>query len=290
MDGANHILDVIAIVVTVSIIIPVWDSHAKTDSTLTNESIIKPESYGQQQKLKFIPSDSLMQYALQKINEDRRRFNLSALNLSYNEAAQVHAEELFDSRSNSTHWSMDGMKPYMKFSSYGGTGFVQQNIATRGYSNNDTVDKCREGTLLCDRIDPYGEIDFTEWSMMYNDTECCNDSHRDNILDKHHTDVSIGIAYNDYYFVIVQNFENNYLQFNKPLIQGNENIQIAGNLSGHNIDSIGIYYDQTPSAWLYEKNRDKNSYELGKFVALVVKPPPFLSSYEEPSNYTLVQA
>lgn len=162
MDGANHILDVIAIVVTVSIIIPVWGSHAKTDSTLTNElSIIKPESYGQQQKLKFIPSDSLVQYALQKINEDRRRFNLSAVNLSYNEAAQVHAEELFGSRSNATHWSMDGMKPYMKFSMYGGTGFVQQNIATRGYSNNDTLDKCREGRLLCDRIDPYREIDLS---------------------------------------------------------------------------------------------------------------------------------
>ena len=152
------------------------------------------------------------------------------------------------------------------------------------------MDKCREGTLLCDRIDPYREIDFTEWSMMYNDTECCNDSHRDNILDKHHTHVSIGIVYNDYYFIMVQNFENNYLEFNEPFIQGNENIRIAGILPDFSIDSIGIHYDQTPSSLLYEKNKNEKSYKLGEFVALVVEPPPFLSWYKEPSNYTLVQA
>jgi uncharacterized protein YkwD len=275
----------------VSIIIPLWVIYAKTESNLAAKlSIIKPESYRLQQKLKFMPDDSLVQYALQKINEDRTKSNLSALNLSSNEAAQVHAEEIFNSRSNSTHWSTDGMKPYMKYSLYSGTGYVQQNIATRGYNNNSTVDKCKDGTLLCDLIDPYREIDFTEQSMMYDDTECCNDGHRDNILDKHHTHVSIGIAYDDYYFVIVQNFENNYVQFNKPLIQGNGNIRITGMLPGYNIDGIGIHYDQTPSPLLYEKNKDENSYDLGEFIAMVVKPPPLLSWYKEPSNYTLVQA
>ena len=120
MGRAPNILDLVTIVVIVSIIIiPEWDVYAKTDSNLANDlSIIKPESYVLQQKVKFIPSDSLVQYTLQKINEDRARFNLSTLELSLNKAAQVHAEELFDSRSNSTHWSMDGMKPYMKFSLY----------------------------------------------------------------------------------------------------------------------------------------------------------------------------
>ena len=131
--------------------------------------------------------------------------------------------------------------------------------------------------------------------MVYNDTICCKDSHKNNILDKYHTHVSLGIVYDDYYFAFVQNFENNYIQFSKPLRQDDGHIQISGmqlknNNNNNTLDSIGVYYDEMPSHMVYEENKDKSSYELGKFIASVVKPPPLLFQYKEPSNYTLIQA
>jgi hypothetical protein len=41
---------------------------------------------------------------------------------------------------------------------------------------------------------------------------------------------------------------------------------------------------------VYEENKDNSSYGLGRFIASVVKPPPLLFHYIQPSNYTLIQA
>src|SRR5687767_4581800 len=103
----------------------------------------------------------------------------------------------------------NGEKPYMTYTKYGGQGSVWQNVAMTGdeYSDND----CRSGFYLCDKINPFQEIDLHQYGLVYDDLECCDNGHRDNILDKHHTHVSIGIAYDDYNFVIVQNFEANYI-------------------------------------------------------------------------------
>jgi hypothetical protein len=53
--------------------------------------------------------------------------------------------------------------------------------------------------------------------MMYNYNECCNDGHRENILGKVHTHVSIGIAYNSYDITYVQNFEDQYVSWSTPI-------------------------------------------------------------------------
>ena len=254
--------------------------------------IIKSEYVELGQKPGFTINNDLVQYALTRINQDRMKFNLPPVELSQNNAAQIHAEDLFKIKyPHPTHWSTDGMKPYMKYSMYNGTGYLEQNVAIRGY-DNVTIEKCKSDTFRCDKLNPYTEINDAEWKMVYNDTICCNDSHKNNILDKHHTHVSLGIVYDDYYFAFVQNFENNYIQFNKPLTQDNRHIQISGIESKNNstLDSIGVYYDDMPSHIVYEENKDNDSYELGEFVASVVKPAPLLFHYKQPSNYTLLEA
>jgi hypothetical protein len=254
--------------------------------------IIKSEYVELGQKPGFTINNDLVQYALTRINQDRMKFNLPPVELSQNNAAQIHAEDLFETKyPHPTHWSTDGMKPYMKYSMYNGTGYLEQNVAIRGY-DNVTIEKCKSDTFRCDKLNPYTEIDDAEWKMIYNDTICCNDSHKNNILDKYHTQVSLGIVYDDYYFAFVQNFENNYIHFNKPLIQDNRHIQISGIESKNNstLDSIGVYYDDIPSHTVYEENKDNDSYELGEFIASVVKPPPLLFHYKQPSNYTLLEA
>jgi hypothetical protein len=236
--------------------------------------------------------NDLVQYALKKINEVRITHKLPSVNLSENNAAQIHAENLFATRNQlPSHWTTDGMKPYMKYSEYNGTGYVEQNVAVTGYENH-AIEKCEDRAVVCKELEPYLQIDKFQWNMIDNDTLCCENKHKDNILDKVHNSVSIGIAYDDYYFALVQNFENNYIQFDMPFTQDNRQIQFLGKIlkDEYEIDSIGIYYDNTPSELLYEQNKDKTSYELGKAVAQVVRPPPVFSQYNQPTNYTLIEA
>ncbi len=133
-------------------------------------------------------------------------------------------------------------------------------------------------------------------------------SHRGNILDKHHTHVSIGIAYDKYSFVFVQNFENNYIEFDKPIIKVNNpayemdnnndskaNIEISGKVLGNNnsIDSIYVYYDKKPTFLIYNQHKNDSLYDMGKLVADIVKQLPHnLNRHykQSSSNYTLIQA
>lgn len=131
-------------------------------------------------------------------------------------------------------------------------------------------------------------------------------SHRNNILDKHHTHVSIGLAYDKYSFVFVQNFENNYVEFDRPIIKVNNpvyktdnsndseaNIEISGKVLGstNGIVSIYVYYDIRPTFLSYNQHKNDNSYDMGKLIADIVKQLPHHQHYKQSSsNYTLIQA
>jgi len=278
-------------VVIISILLLLNVFTKNNGSNLSNGLYLEnPRSLEIQQQPNIAVDNSLLQYALNKINEDRAKFNLPPVQLSRNEAAQIHAEDILRTKAIS-HWTTDGMKPYMRYSIYNGTGYVAQNIAITSVSGAGT-------------INPYTEINGAEWQFMHNDTICCNDGHRHNILDKHHTQVSIGIAYTDHFFALVQNFENNYIQFNQPFIQDKTHVQISGRLlpeKNNNVDGIDIYYDKTPTPSVYEQHKNDKSYGPGKAVASVFNPLDFnlwivyireyiYSSIGIPPNITLIPA
>jgi hypothetical protein len=103
--------------------------------------------------------------------------------------------------------------------------------------------------------------------MMHDDAHA-NWGHRDNILDKHHTDVSLGIVYDDYYFAYVQNFESNYLTLDQPISEEDGLVLLQGKLgSGYSLSSITIHYDETPTTEVYNRDKDLNSYSLGDSIA-----------------------
>ncbi|HZC21009.1 MAG TPA: CAP domain-containing protein [Nitrososphaeraceae archaeon] len=253
------------IVVIISIVLLSNVFTKNNGSNVNNDLYIEnPKSLEIQTHPNIAVDNSLLQYALYKINEDRAKYNLPPVQLSRNEAAQIHAEDILRTKVIS-HWTTDGMKPYMRYSIYNGTGYVSQNIAITSISGAGT-------------INPYTEINGSEWQFVNNDTICCNDGHRHNILDKHHTQVSIGIAYNDHFFALVQNFENNYIQFNQPFIQDKTHVQISGRLlpeKNNNIDGIDIYYDKTPTPSVYEQHKNDKSYGPGQAVASVFNPLNF---------------
>ncbi len=213
--------------------------------------------------------DELRKYALEKINEDRGKFGLPPVELSNNDAAQVHAEDVLKTRQIS-HWMTNGEKPYMTYSRLGGTGHMGQNVGASG--DMSYYEDCTSGFYRCDRIDPFGEIDAIEYGMMYDDADS-DWGHRDNILHPRHTHVSIGIAYDDYTFVIVQNFEDNYIRFISPITRDGENIQLTGFLPPDTeLYGINIFYDEYPTESVYERYRNQGYYSLGEVIAGVAPP------------------
>lgn len=223
--------------------------------------------------LKEAPSSSLIyqlkQHALEQINKDREQFGLEPVQLSRNIAAQKHADDMLATKVLS-HWTTDGEKPYMAYSKYGGLGMVVQNVAMSG--SLEYYRDCTSGDRLCDLLDPFEQIDLHQYGMVYADDVCCGNMHRDNILDPFHTEVSIGIAYDAYTFVMVQNFENNYIKLDQSPAKRANYVELVGDIPRGKIHAINVHYDEKPSAAVYEQNKGSTSYELGELVA-TVEPP-----------------
>jgi len=244
------------------------------------EETVQPPSETTEETIEEPTLEELRQYALERINEDREAFGLAPVELSDNEAAQVHAQDMFETKFLS-HWMSNGEKPYMTYTRYGGIGHVEQNIAYSGYTVD--YDDCVSGDLICEKVDPWENIDDLEYLMVYDDADS-DWGHRDNILDKYHTHVSIGIVYDDYFFSFVQNFENKYITKARatdttPVIKFKEpTLTIEGKITegqfspelGH-ANTVTIYYDPLPTADTYKFNKHNLSYGLGDYVACVLQ-------------------
>lgn len=132
--------------------------------------------------------------------------------------------------------------------------------------------------------------------MFDNDSKCCNNGHKNNILNKFHTHVSLGIVYNKNNLVIVQNFENQYLGSNYTIEKNKNEIKLQArilNQSKHNytINHVSSFLDDQPTNLNYKKNKNKNSYELGELKLMVSKPlPPYEKYVQENDSYRIVEA
>ena len=111
-------------------------------------------------------------------------------------------------------------------------------------------------------------------------------------MDRFHTNVSIGIAFNDYYFVLVQNFENNYLKYNvsnendeylleAKMLNPNKNLQIS---------HIAFYPDDLPNKGDYEENKNRLNYSMGDPVLIISKPLELYEQYIQPESYRIIEA
>ena len=234
---------------------------------------------------KLIPKDDLYDYVLELVNKDREKNGLSPVKLSNNQAAQIHADDILNTRTIS-HWMTNGEKPYMTYTRYDGTGYVGQNIAFGGYPD---IEQCKQLNVICESIDPKKAIQKSEYGMMYDDATS-NWGHRDNIIDPNHTHVSFGFAYDQYSYALVQNFEDNYMELVRPIGDDPHDVRIIGNVMEGQVQNISIYYDQYPTSDLYQIHKDDRSYAMGELVAIVVPPLAPNSYYDEPSGYDLIVA
>jgi uncharacterized protein YkwD len=206
---------------------------------------------------------TLAEYALSIINENRTSDGLSPVTLSPIPSGQQHADSMLQ-YGYFSHWDIQGFKPYMRYSLLNGTGYVEENIAYEYTSFPSFV-----STQSVERV-----IGDLEWQMMNNDSLCCNNGHRDNILNLYHNRVSIGIAYSSTYVYFVEDFETYLATLSSPITQG-VTVTLSGNTS-ETLDpsSVQIFYDPTPtnlSASTLTANYSM-PYNQGTFAGGVVPP------------------
>ncbi len=208
----------------------------------------------------------LQQYALTLINQDRAKYGLQSVTLSGEPSGLQHANSMLQ-YDYFSHWDIYGMKPYMRYTALGGTGAVSENVAYQSASACSLFG-CT-GT-----IDPQQSIQAMEYSMMYNDSTCCNNGHRDNILNPNHNQVSIGIAYNGSAIYFTEDFIDNYINWGNSPGYAQDTVYLNGTLqSGYTISQIEVSYDPTVQGMSRSQLDNTSDYGYGTAIAGVVQSP-----------------
>jgi len=210
--------------------------------------------------------DVLSTYVLGLANSDRANYRLGAVALSDGSVAQQHADSMLR-YGYFSHSDTQGFKPYMRYTLLGGRGAVEENIAISytefpHFTSTASVEEA---------------LRSLEYTMMYNDSACCSNGHRDNILSSLHNQISIGVAYNRTDVYLVEDFENYYINLNFS-VSSSYNVVMTGTPleAGLSPNSVLITYDSVPSpetpALL---NSGPHEYGPGSLVGGVLPPCNF---------------
>ena len=229
---------------------------------------------------------TLASYALGQINSDRAANGTGPVALDYNQAAQQHADSMLYFGYFS-HYDTQGYKPYMRYTLLGGRGADSENVAYFCYSvPHFTSTGAVESAMQ--------EL---EHSMVYNDSACCNNGHRYNILDPLHNFVSIGIAYNSTYVYFDEEFENVYVNLTLSVTSASSSNPYFVTLRGAPTESVtapnSIYiaFDGTPSPEsTAQLNAGPHEYGPGTLVGGVLPPTGFFGGCGQFSSGTTVCA
>jgi len=224
--------------------------------------------------------EELVAYALELINRDREANGLGPVTLGSNTAAQKHAEERLANRYGS-HWGMDGLKPYMRYTLAGGENYEAEN----GFFTETIWYGGRDPSY---RRDPKEMLEQAQESLM------TSPGHRKNILDKWHKKVNLGIAYDNERLDLVQQFEGDYINFSKlPSISGNI-LSMTGKVTIGTIENVTLHYDPLPEPLSPEQLNSPPydyAYGLGEKVGFIVSPlPPNYYYIDLPSSAVVANA
>ncbi len=214
------------------------------------------------------PSDycAIVTYALGLINQDRASNGSGPVSLGYNQAAQQHADSMLY-YGYFSHYDTQGYKPYMRYSLLGGTGADTENVAYFYYSvphflSTDSVESA---------------IKDLEHSMVYNDSACCANGHRYNILNPLHNVVSIGVAYDGNTVYFDEEFENDYVNLTFTISSASSSNPYYVTMEGaptHTVaapNSLYIAFDNTPQpATQAQLNSAPHEYGPGTLVGGVL--------------------
>lgn len=200
--------------------------------------------------------EELVNYALSLINADRQtQQNVLNVSLGLADSAQRHAEDML-SNSYFSHWDLRGLKPYARYTLAGGKGAVRENIAAEFGSISDVK----------------GVIEGLEWSMMFDDAGS-GWGHRGNIVDPFHNEVGIGIAYDNNSLYLVEDFEDDYVDWAALNVTSTE-VAMQGHcrLWNSTIQQVAVYFDNVANltAQQLADFPYNGSYTVGTLVGSVL--------------------
>ena len=205
------------------------------------------------------------QYMLELINVERKKAGVPPVELGDNIAAQLHAESALENCF-SSHWGIDGLKPYMRYSLAGG----YQSNGENGHGLDYCI-KSSDGYTAMHSIKL--EIDDAIEGWM------SSPGHRRNILYKHHKKVNIGLAWDTYNILAYQHFEGDYVEYSElPSISADGNLSFSGTTkNGVRFNSerdlgVQIFYDQPPQELTVGQISRTYCYDGGRQVASLREP------------------
>ena len=201
---------------------------------------------------------------LELINEERTAAGLSPVVLGDNIAAQLHAESAIENCF-SSHWGIDGLKPYMRYSLAGG----YQSNSENGHGLDYCI-KASEGYRSISSISQKVGDAVEGWMD--------SPGHRRNILRPHHKKVNIGLAWNSHNFAAYQHFEGDYVEYqDSPSISGGI-LTMSGRVkNGASFSEAGdlgvqIYYDPPPHPLTRGQVSRTYCYDSGRLAASLRRP------------------
>ncbi len=224
---------------------------------------------------------ALKTFMLELTNVERAAAGLQPLVLGENAAAQLHAEAALAGCFLS-HWGLDGLKPYMRYSLAGGYQSNGENVA-----GSDYCVRAGDGYRALGGI----EQEIRETIEGWMDSA----GHRDNILYPWHRKVNVGLAWDSYNLVAVQHFEGDYVAYKSlPAIE-NGLLTLSGtvkNGAGFGEDKdllVRVSYDPPPHALTGGQVARTYCYDHGRPVA-ALRPPLTGGWYYTEDEYTTTSA
>ena len=211
------------------------------------------------------------EFMLALINADRERFGRRPLDLGNNTAAQSHAAAM--ARHNfRSHWGLDGLTPYMRYTQAGGFNRELENIAGP---------EPLTGPGESGGQDLVGALTRAHQGMMGRPAQQAN------ILDQWHRKVNLGVACNGAACWVAQQFEGDYTLFEElPEIAAGK-LSFAGRLAdGMELDGVAVWYHPPPRGLTLGQLDATYSYGLGQYPAALLRPPAAVGSQYSESAAT----
>ena len=204
-------------------------------------------------------------YMLEIINDERVSAGFEPVVLGDNSAAQSHAESSLENCF-SSHWGIDGLKPYMRYSLAGGHQSNSENVHGSDYCIKD-----EDGYRAINSIQEEIREAMEGWMN--------SPGHRRNILGRWHKKVNIGLAWDKYNFKAVQHFESDHLSYSALPAIKNGSLSLTG--STKNGASFGtelrlglqIFYDPLTHPLTRGQVARTYCYDRGLYIA-ALRPPP----------------
>ena len=242
-----------------------------------------PSFQGTFAKVDYPPNhDALVNFTLGLIDKDRAEAGLGPVTLSSVPSGQQHADSMayFGYFS---HWDTQGYKPYMRYTLLGGKGYVAENV---GFDSCTTSPPSATFVTLasCSIQSIENGIANSEYSMINNDAACCNNGHRDNIVNPSHNQISIGIAYDSstsrLYFV--EDFIDQYINLGLPFYSSGVVTLSGDTTKAITPNEVGVSFDAPVHSWSVSASRQHVRLRPGQVVRsglFPVRPWLYLLTY-----------